>query len=91
MLPLPPPPPSNMEFSMPMFRNWVPKCIQPWIYVVCVFGFQFSGGIYLGALECIQGTTNFMIEDLMLLLYANLAGMAVYFPMLFRMKFRFTN
>lgn len=32
-----------------------------------------------------------MIEDLMMLLYANLAGMAVWFPMLFRMKFRFTN
>ncbi len=25
------------------------------------------------------------------LLYATLAGMVVYFPMLFRMKFRFTN
>lgn len=91
MLPLPPPPPAGMGFAMPMFRDWVPKCIQPWIYVLCVFGFQFSGGMYLGALEDIQGSTNFMIEDLMMLLYANLAGMAIYFPMLFRMKFRFTN
>lgn len=32
-----------------------------------------------------------MIEDTLFLLYATLAGMAVYFPMLFRMKFRFTN
>jgi len=32
-----------------------------------------------------------MIEDLLMLLYANLAGMAIYFPLLFRMKFRFTN
>ena len=47
--------------------------------------------MYLGALEDIQGSTNFMIEDLMMLLYANLAGMAIYFTMLFRMKFRFTN
>lgn len=39
----------------------------------------------------IRGTTNFMIEDVLFLLYATLAGMAVYFPMLFRMKFRFTN
>ena len=91
MLPLPPPPPAGMGFAMPMFRDWVPKCIQPWIYVLCVFGFQFSGGMYLGALEDIQGSTNFMIEDLMMLLYANLAGMAIYFPMLFRMKFRFSN
>ena len=52
---------------------------------------QFSGGVYLGALEAVRGTTNLMIEDLLMLLYAGLAGMAVYFPMLFRMKFRFTN
>ncbi len=80
-----------MGFMMPMFRDWVPKCIQPWIYVVCVLCIQFSGGIYLGALEAIQGSTNFQIDDLLMLLYANLAGMAIYFPMLFRMKFRFTN
>lgn len=76
---------------MPMFRPWVPKCIQPWIYVVTVFCVQFSCGMYLGALDAIRGTTNFMIEDLLMLLYAGLAGMAIYFPMLFRMKFRFTN
>ncbi len=90
MLPLPPPPASN-GFQMPMFRSWVPRCIQPWIYVVCVMCIQFSGGFYLGALDSIRGTTGFMIEDLVMMVYANLAGMAIYFPMLFRMKFRFTN
>lgn len=91
MLPLPPPPPAGMGFMMPMFRSRVPKHIQPWIYVVTVFCVQFSSGMYLGALDAIRGTTNFMIEDLLMLLYAGLAGMAIYFPMLFRMKFRFTN
>lgn len=91
MLPLPPPPPAGMGFMMPMFKPWVPKRIQPWIYVVTVFCVQFSSGMYLGALDAIRGTTNFMIEDLLMLLYAGLAGMAIYFPMLFRMKFRFTN
>ena len=91
MLPLPPPPPVGIGFMMPMFRSWVPKRIQPWIYVVTVFCVQFSSGMYLGALNAIRGTTNFMIEDLLMLLYAGLAGMAIYFPMLFRMKFRFTN
>lgn len=80
-----------MSFSMPMFRSWVPKGIQPWIYVLTVFCVQFSSGVYLGALDCIRGTTNFMIEDLLMLLYCGLAGMAIYFPLLFRMKFRFTN
>ena len=78
-------------FSMPMFRSWVPKSLRPWIYIVQVFCVQFSGGVYLGALEAVRGTTGLMIEDLLMLLYAGLAGMAVYFPMLFRMKFRFTN
>jgi hypothetical protein len=80
-----------MPFMMPMFRDFVPRRIQPWIYVVTVLCIQFSGGVYLGALEAVRGTTGFMIEDLLMLLYAGLAGMAVYFPMLFRMKFRFTN
>ena len=78
-------------FSMPMYKDWVPKRIQPWLYILTVFCVQFSGGVYLGALESIRGTTNLMIEDLLMLLYAGLAGMAVYFPLLFRMKFRFTN
>ncbi len=78
-------------FTMPMFKDWVPKCIQPWIYIVQVFCFQFSGGVYLGALEAVRGTTALMLEDLLMCLYAGLAGMAVYFPLLFRMKFRFTN
>ena len=91
MLPLPPPPPAGMGFMMPMFRPWVPKRIQPWIYVVTVLCVQFTSGMYLGALDAIRGTTGFMIEDLLMLLYAGLAGMAIYFPMLFRMKFRFTN
>ena len=80
-----------MGFSMPMMRRWVPRALQPWIYVLTAFCFQFSGGMYLGALDEIRGTTNFMIEDVMMLLYATLAGMAVWFPMLFKMKFRFTN
>lgn len=80
-----------MTFSMPMMKDWVPEPIRPWIYILQVFCFQFSGGIYLGALDSIRGTTNFMIEDVLFLLYAGLAGMAIYFPLLFRMKFRFTN
>jgi len=86
-----PKPPQGMAFRMPMMKAWVPQRLQPWIYVVTALCFQFSGAMYLGALDEIRGTTNLMIEDVMFLLYATLAGMAVWFPMLFRMKFRFTN
>lgn len=76
---------------MPMFREWVPKRIQPWIYIAQVICIQFSCGVYLGAMEAVRGTTALQLEELLMLLYAGLAGMAVWFPMLFRMKFRFTN
>jgi len=90
---LPPSAPAagKMPFRMPMFRAWVPRKIQPWIYILQVLCIQFSGGVYLGALEAVRGTTALQLEDLLMLLYAGLAGMAVWFPMLFRMKFRFTN
>lgn len=81
----------NGPFTMPMFRDFVPRKIQPWIYLFMAFTFQLSGGIYLGTLNEMMGETTLMREDLMMCLYCNLAGMAIYFPILFRMKFRFTN
>ena len=54
-------PPPGMGFSMPMMKGWVPRHVQPWLYVLTALCFQFSGGIYLGALDGIRGTTNFMI------------------------------
>ncbi len=84
-------PAQNAPFAMPMFRKFVPRKIQPWIYVFFAVTFQFSGGLYLGTLNQMIGETTLMREDLLMCLYANLAGMAVYFPLLFRMKFRFTN
>ena len=80
-----------MPFSMPMFRSFVPERIRPWMYVFIAFTFQFSGGLYLGTQNQMMGETPLMREDLLMCLYANLAGMAIYFPLLFRMKFRFTN
>ncbi len=80
-----------MPFSMPMFRSFVPERMRPWIFVFFAFTFQFSGGLYLGSLNQMMGETTLMREDLLMCLYANLAGMAIYFPLLFRLKFRFTN
>ncbi len=81
----------NGPFVMPMFRRFVPRKIQPWIYLCIAVTFQLSGGVYLGALNEMIGGKALMREDLLMCLYANLAGMAIYFPLLFRMKFRFTN
>ncbi len=76
---------------MPMFRDFVPRWLRPWIYVVQAFCFQLAGCVYLGALNEMIGGRSIMREDVTMCLYSNLAGMAIYFPILFRMKFRFTN
>lgn len=81
----------NGPFTMPMVRGFVPRLMQPWLYVFMAVTFQLSGGLYLGTLAEMMGETTLMREDLLMCLYANLAGMAIYFPLLFRMKFRFTN
>ena len=80
-----------MTFAMPMFHDFVPKAIRPWIYLVLAFFFQFSNGMYLGAMNNIVGEWGIMREDVQMCLYATLIGMALYFPVLFRMKFRFSN
>lgn len=80
-----------MTFAMPMYHDFVPKWIRPWIYVVLAFCFQLSNGMYLGAMNNIVGDWGIMREDVQMCLYATLIGMALYFPVLFRMKFRFSN
>ena len=49
----------SMGFSMPMMKGWVPRRVQPWLYVLTALCFQFSGGVCLGALDGIRGTANF--------------------------------
>jgi hypothetical protein len=78
-------------FAIPAFRPFIPRKLQPWIYVFMAFTFQFSGCRYTAALAEMMGSQSLMREDLQMCLYANLAGLALYFPMLFRMKFRFTH
>lgn len=80
-----------MVFSMPMFRHCIPEALRPWIYVILAFCYQFSNGMYLGAMNNVIGERGIMREDVQMCLYATLVGMAIYFPLLFRMKFRFSN
>lgn len=85
-MPLPP-----TTFSMPMFNKWVPETMRPWIYVFFAFCFQLSGGRYFGPFNEIVSESGYMREDIQMCLYFNLAGLAFWFPMLFRTKFRYTN
>ena len=50
---------------MPMFRSFVPRKIQPWIYLFIAVTFQLSGGVYLGALNQMIGGMALMREDIL--------------------------
>ncbi|MCR5394046.1 MAG: hypothetical protein K6E86_01450 [Bacteroidales bacterium] len=78
-------------FTVPAFQHWFPVKAQPWVYLLLAASFQLSAARYMGALNGMIGDESLMREDILMCLYANLAGMACYFPLLFRMKFRFTN
>ena len=78
-------------FTMPMYREWVPKQIRPWLYVLMALMFQLSGCIYLGAASQITGTTGLMRDDVMFIGLCSVVGVNMPFPFLFRFKFRFAN
>ena len=81
----------NGPFTMPMFRNFVPRKLQPWLYIFLAVSFQLSGGLYMANLSHMVSETSLMREDLQMCLYCNLAGMAVYFPILYPISYRFTT
>ena len=78
-------------FSMPMFRSFVPERIRPLDICFHRLYLPVLRRALSGHAEPDDGRNYLMREDLQMCLYANLAGMAIYFPLLFRMKFRFTN
>ncbi len=76
---------------MPMFRDFVPKKIRPWIYVFFAFCFLLSGGIYSGTIADVMGEYSLKREDVMMVVMCNVIGVAMPFPFLFKMKFAYTN
>lgn len=56
-----------------------------------VLVFQLSGGIYLASMQQMMGATSLMHEDIMMAALASFTGISIVFPILFRLKFRFTT
>ena len=46
----------NKPFSIPAMRDFVPEKLRPWIIILIVIVFQFSGGIYLAAVSEMVGS-----------------------------------
>jgi hypothetical protein len=73
------------------FREWVPDKIRFWLYVCIFLVFQFSNGFYFVTMAQLVGDRNLTMTDTHMLGQTVLIGLTFYFPLAFRLKFRFTN
>lgn len=81
----------GQPFAMPMVKPFLPKALQPWLYLACAVVFQLVNTLYLGSMQQMMGATQLMQEDIMFVFICGEVGVAMPFPFLFRLKFRFTN
>ncbi len=78
-------------FAMPMVKPFIPKKLQPWLYLLCAAIFQLVNCVYLGSMQQMTGELGIMREDVMFIGLCGVVGVAMPFPILFRLKFRYTN
>jgi MFS family permease len=81
----------NTPFRFMSFRDFVPDPLRFWIYILFLLCFQFSNGMYFCAMSQIVGDLSLTPDDVKMLVNAGFVGMTMYFPVAFRLKFRFTN
>lgn len=79
------------KIQMPLFKEFVPQMLRPWIYLFFAFVFQLSDCVYLGSISRMAGTTPLTREDIMMCGFFSMVGVNMPFPFLFRLKFRFMN
>ena len=79
------------DFPMPMYNDFVPQKLRPWLYLLCAFCFQMSGTMYGGNIAHFMGETCLMRSDVVMITLCGVVGLNMPFPFLFRLKFRFTN
>ena len=62
-------------FRVPSFNGYIPRRLQPWIYLLFAFIFLMSGGIYGGAMSQVMGEYSLMREDVLMIIMFNVACM----------------
>ncbi|MBQ8746048.1 MAG: hypothetical protein IJZ05_06815 [Rikenellaceae bacterium] len=75
----------NQPFSIPQIR-FIPEKVKPWLLILFIIVFNCTGGVYLAAVSDMVGSTQLLQEDIMMAGYASLVGMALFFAIMFRMK-----
>ncbi|MBR2034487.1 MAG: hypothetical protein IJ984_00390, partial [Prevotella sp.] len=78
-------------FRFMSFKEWVPDGCRLWIYLLFLLSFQFSNGMYFTAMSQMQGEHSLTMNDVKMMSHAMLIGLTMYFPLAFKLKFRFTN
>ena len=66
-------------FRIPSFNGYIPRRLQPWIYLLFAFIFLMSGGIYGGAMSQVMGEYSLMREDVLMIVMFNVVGVAMPF------------
>lgn len=82
---------TEQKFRFLSFKDWIPDPLRFWIYILFLLAFQFSNGMYFSAMSQMSGGLSLTMNDVKMLSYAMLMGQTMFFPLAFRLKFRFTN
>jgi hypothetical protein len=77
--------------QIPAFKEGIPMKVRFCTLFFIVLIFQFSGGIYMASAHEMVGGKALMHEDILMAFEASFVGMCMIFPILFRLKFRFTS
>lgn len=75
----------NQPFSIPHIR-FVPEPLKPWLMILFIIILNCTGGVYLAAVSEMVGSTQLLQEDIMMAGHASLVGMALFFAIMFRLK-----
>lgn len=81
----------QQKFQLPIFRDFVPENIRFWIMLLFPIAFQMSDAVFMGLSSEIAASQSLMAEDILMCGYAGMIGVTMTFPLLFRLKFRFTT
>lgn len=73
------------------FKEFIPTSVCILLSLFFAMVFQFNGGVFLPTSVQMSSALGCLKEDVMMAGYASFIGMTVIFPILFRLKFRFTT
>lgn len=74
------------QYTIQKISAFVPEKYRAPIMIAFAIVIQFSGGIYLASVNQMVGSTQLLHEDIMMAGSAGLAGLALFFAMMFRLE-----